>query len=51
VLAKSVTEYEMSSENSKYINLFMVVYCRNNLIFYAVNIARLDNPTVTLLSW
>jgi hypothetical protein len=29
----------------------MVVYCRNKLIFYAENIARLDNPTVTLPSW
>ena len=29
----------------------MGVYCRNNIIFYAVNIARLDNPTATLLSW
>jgi len=51
MLAKSVTEHEMGSANFKYIKLLMVVYCRNKLIFYAVDIARLDNPTVTVPSW
>jgi hypothetical protein len=51
VLEKSITEHEMNSANFKYVDFFLVVYCRNYVIFYAVNIARLDNPTVTLPSF
>ena len=39
-----------NSANFKYVSFFLVVYCRNNLIVYTVNNARLDNPTVTLPS-